>query len=618
MNKKIKLGKNGFVKQNVMVGLSLVVFAAGTVFFGSYYFVEKITGKKENADTANSIREARSAATDMLEAGDSVEKDKDYEIIKKGWIKWQEPQDIGDLGLTNKKLYSGCKVEKCYEDDQAKQDISSNGIKYLKVGDILTGKYAGAEIVIISSHVSEGPSITPVFYRILKTGNRFIFLAKHINSFDNYTNNFIKDYFFAGAAKKSIDDKIVIEELNYPDEFQFSERQGFTKEPYSDYFFHEVGIKPVFAHSSFGQAWITDDNVNAGYKEDFELNSYVDVYSEIKKYDDFENEGIYFKAPDGTAVVYKLKLDIFEKQEKYSLLQAAWSDGQKNTEEYEMSPSGCGSGDYVYNETLDVDINNQLVVIGKTDKGDNLYGYKDTTHEGFRKLYDETYWVEEGEKKKNKVDFLRINPKVFWVDPFGRTLAFYRADIISPAECGKPVIYLYPEKPMAVNVQVKPGNGLSISIPEYENGWNVFVDTKSNITDVKDGKTYPYLFWEGQGRVPYTTPSAGFMVVKNGLNMFFDEKLAQLGMIGKEIDDFKEFWLPEMTKNNKPYYFVTFLSKRFMDLNAPLLINPAPDTVIRVMMDYEELDQYKDVAELKLSAPERKGFTAVEWGGMLK
>lgn len=613
------MNKKGLTTQGVIVSILLVIFAAGTVFFGSYYFVGRIMDSQKKATapavdlgemdagisslTADELRDVQ-VTSDVVTGQD--------DIIQKGMIKWQEPSDVGDLGLTSKKLYIGCKNDECSKDNA---DISSNGIKYFKVGTIITGKYTGAEVVIISSNVSEGPSITPVFYYVLKTGSDFIFLTR---DYDEYTSNFVKANFFAGAGKKIINSTAVIEELNYPDEFQISDRQSFTKEPYNNYFFHAVGIKPAFVHPELGQVWITDDNADFGYKEDFELNSFINAYDGIKMYEDFEVEGFYLKAPDGTVVVYKLKLEIFDKQERYALLQATWNDGQKNTEEYEIAPSGCGSSDYVYNETLDVDIDNQLVVVGTTDKGDNLYGYKDTTHEGFQKLYDEIYWVKDGEKKKNQADFLKINPKVFWVDPFGRTLAFYRADIISPAECGKPVIYLYPEKPMAVNVQVKPGNGLNVSIPEYGDGWNVFADTESNITNTKDGKTYPYLFWEGQGKVPYVTPSVGFVVAKSGLNMFFDEKLGQLGLIGKEIEDFKEFWLPEMTKNDKPYYFVTFLSKRFMDLNAPLTISPSPDTVIRVMMDYKELDQYRDVAELKISAPERKGFTAVEWGGMLK
>jgi hypothetical protein len=63
---------------------------------------------------------------------------------------------------------------------------------------------------------------------------------------------------------------------------------------------------------------------------------------------------------------------------------------------------------------------------------------------------------------------------------------------------------------------------------------------------------------------------------------------------------------------------VTFLSKRYIDELAPLTIDPKPDTVIRVLMDYRGLDSFQNVPELRIKTPERTGFTAVEWGGMIK
>ena len=143
-------------------------------------------------------------------------------------------------------------------------------------------------------------------------------------------------------------------------------------------------------------------------------------------------------------------------------------------------------------------------------------------------------------------------------------------------------------------------------------------DPDSKLTNITDGKTYPYLFWEGAGDIPYETPDRGFTVVSNELDSFFNDKLEQLGLIKKEIMDFKEFWIPEMKKDGKPYYFVTFFSKQYFDDLAPLAVSPMPDTVIRVMMDYRGLDNFEEFAPIPLSAPERKGFTVVEWGGMLK
>ena len=68
----------------------------------------------------------------------------------------------------------------------------------------------------------------------------------------------------------------------------------------------------------------------------------------------------------------------------------------------------------------------------------------------------------------------------------------------------------------------------------------------------------------------------------------------------------------------KPYIFVTFLPQTEFDKVAPLYVDPAPDTVIRVFMDYQPLDKPITMREPFIMTPERKGFTVVEWGGRLK
>ena len=49
--------------------------------------------------------------------------------------------------------------------------------------------------------------------------------------------------------------------------------------------------------------------------------------------------------------------------------------------------------------------------------------------------------------------------------------------------------------------------------------------------------------------------------------------------------------------------------------NMDLDINPKPDTLIRVRMEYKPLNKKINVKEQKLIPVERKGYTVVEWGG---
>ena len=67
-----------------------------------------------------------------------------------------------------------------------------------------------------------------------------------------------------------------------------------------------------------------------------------------------------------------------------------------------------------------------------------------------------------------------------------------------------------------------------------------------------------------------------------------------------------------------PYYFVTFMGNSVMDELAPLNITPKPDTIIRVLMDFTELKAPISVEGYNIRTPVRKGFTVVEWGGVLR
>lgn len=607
--------KKGSIGLRTAFEVVLVVFAAGSVFWGAYFMVAKIMDDKPAINQSDLKNKALENASDDGGVPDganpikSLETDKN--IIKKGQIDWQDPVDIGNIGLTTQKIYEGCDYNKC-----DKEGVGSSGVKYVKAGTVSEGAYAGFDLIVVSAEVYEGPS-SHQFFHLLKKDDQITFI-----SIDEYTKSLIESYFSDGGSKRNFDDKVVISELIFPDDLQGeNERQRFVKDQYAVAFFVDAKLKKAFVHPQYGQVWMTDGAKASDVDPTvFELNSYID-YSGKKTYHDiFGRQGFYLRAPDGTAVTYKFVPDIFADQEdaRYAVLNATWNSGEKNSQEFERNPSGCGSSRYVYDETLEVNPENDLTVIGKTDKGDDLYGYRNASSAGFSTLYNETYWVKDGEKKKSPEEFLKDFPKVFWRDPFGRVLAFYNTKFISPAECGKPVIYLYPEKPMDVSVKVEPGKGLSFTDPEYKDGWKVLADEKGNLTNLSDGKKYPYLFWEGAGDVYYEMPEQGFVVKNENLETFFDGKLAKLGLIQKESNDFKEFWVAKMRETRKPYYLVTFLSRQFIDQLAPLKIDPRPDTIIRVLMDWKGLDKHQKAYEFPIRTPERKGFTVVEWGGMLK
>ena len=174
----------------------------------------------------------------------------------------------------------------------------------------------------------------------------------------------------------------------------------------------------------------------------------------------------------------------------------------------------------------------------------------------------------------------------------------------------KPVIYLYPEKEMEVKVQLDYDGKLVCTYPEYDNGWNVVAQPDGTLCDYS-GKTYSYLFWEGNTHATYDF-SKGFVVKGAETAEFLEEKLSEIGLNAKEANEFIVYWLPRMQENK--YNLITFQTKAYTDV-AKLHITPEPDSVLRVFMAYKELEAPIEIEEPVIAPFERKGFTVVEWGG---
>lgn len=62
------------------------------------------------------------------------------------------------------------------------------------------------------------------------------------------------------------------------------------------------------------------------------------------------------------------------------------------------------------------------------------------------------------------------------------------------------------------------------------------------------------------------------------------------------------------------YNIISFQTDSYTDA-AQLKVNPTPDTLIRVFMAWKATDEYVELQKQELTAPERTGFTVVEWGG---
>ena len=182
-----------------------------------------------------------------------------------------------------------------------------------------------------------------------------------------------------------------------------------------------------------------------------------------------------------------------------------------------------------------------------------------------------------------------------------------------PRKVKKPVIYLYPETTIDVEIKLNIKNSkLSCIYPKFngeDNTWKVKASPNGEITILD--KKYPYLFWEAESYINQDV-SKGFIVKAEDAEKFLEEKLKLIGLNEKESCEFITYWLPELLKNK--ISLCSFQKQEFFD-NFELDINPKPKSVLRVFLSIKKLNKEIKVEEQKFKPFKREGFTVVEWGG---
>lgn len=181
---------------------------------------------------------------------------------------------------------------------------------------------------------------------------------------------------------------------------------------------------------------------------------------------------------------------------------------------------------------------------------------------------------------------------------------------LQPNVAYKPVIYLYPEEQTWVNVELTLDGELTCTYPAYKKGWTMTAYPDGTLVD-DAGQTYNYLYWEGETRTTWDM-SQGFCVKGADTAAFLEDALEKLGLNRREANEFIVYWLPLMEEN--PYNIISFQEDTYTSA-AALAVTPTPDTVIRVFMAWQGVDAPVAITPQTLTAPERTGFTVVEWGG---
>ena len=176
----------------------------------------------------------------------------------------------------------------------------------------------------------------------------------------------------------------------------------------------------------------------------------------------------------------------------------------------------------------------------------------------------------------------------------------------------KPIIYIYPEEKIELSIKLKNDELLYNTYPNYDNGWDVIVDEDGNIYDKKTNRNYYALYYDSKDETKINEKE-GFIVYKDDLVSFLEEKLELLGLNEREINEFIIYWLPQLNKND--YNYIRFRTTEEVNKYMPIDISIKPDTLIRVYMDYKKASKNDNVTPQKLEKAKRNGFTIVEWGG---
>jgi hypothetical protein len=185
----------------------------------------------------------------------------------------------------------------------------------------------------------------------------------------------------------------------------------------------------------------------------------------------------------------------------------------------------------------------------------------------------------------------------------------------------KPAIYLYPEQATDVRVKLDFACDFSCVYPGFDDPQNQTWFVRSGPDGkirLRDGRVVPYLFWEGatagEGLAGEWESREGFLVERDEAEEFLEGALGKLGLVGDELFGFVVFWAPRLRANEVS--FVRFQTDAYVERH-PMEITPLPDVQLRVFMLVQRGERSWRVTPQELWAPERRGFTLVEWGGAL-
>lgn len=534
----------------------VVVILIGGAFAAWYYLIGP--GKTKTATTT--------PTTNFTSTSDST---KNKPIVDAG-VTWITPLKIDDLGL-----FDNTKLDGNFVPDET---------KYYQIANLTSGGQ-----LILAVLTPNSPS-GPLRQRFSKdAAGKYTYIKKASDDLTPYLNNVsVEAMFKSGVAFDAVTS---YGQLTAPETLLTTKNYKFSSDFVYSTFLSELKNPKKVDDSVYGPIFATTNLPNG-----------VTAFS---------SKALYLEHGDSTITGYIITDNPFNAKSGVPVFSLN-NDTPNKATYTAVTGAGCGRPTPAPILVDTTNIKSRLVSYGKTSAGDTIYTVQSATDPIVTAAYDIYTSVEPKKDHLTIAQYFAKTPLVVWQDSLGDWEVYVIIDYTFDGGCGKPVVYLYPTKTTDVSVQV--GADITKSEPIYNNGWQAIAEPSGKLT--VNGKTYPYLFWEGKGDGPYPTIDFGSVVKKADLKSTLLKQLSELGLNNQERADFMAFWWPKMPST--PYVRLSWLGTQNMNRLAPLAISPKPDTLIRIFLDFQGLSQPIQLLPQHLSSPTRQGFTAVEWGGLLR
>lgn len=172
----------------------------------------------------------------------------------------------------------------------------------------------------------------------------------------------------------------------------------------------------------------------------------------------------------------------------------------------------------------------------------------------------------------------------------------------------KPNIYIYPltNINLCVDIFFPLGGEVVESIPKYNEGWCVEIDT-----DGKINNQYDYLFYESK-QPNLFQKTKGWSVKREDLKEFFVQNMLKYNFSNKEIKDFIDYWIPRLNDSN--YYNIYPQTKDDINKTNRINFSVMPDSFYRLFYSIQGVKEISILKKPEIISFDRDGYFIVEWG----